>query len=314
MTHGIDVIDDPARTPGEAVYVFAVNHRPNTKYDPENKKDPGHKADSVVEIFHYEIGQESIRHVRTVKHDLMHTPNDIVALSPSSFLVTNDHFYREGGMRALEDLYYGATWSTTVYAEFSADGDKTQRDTDGVKASVALSGLHNNNGLGRGRTPEEIVLASAVGGTVHMGELKRSESGVTIQISDMFEIESTIDNPFYFKDPYANATFDASGFVLAGLSRAINLANNIRSAEGKDGVMVWHAQHRKESESATGASEATKNWEAKLLLHDNGDYIRTASAAALIPIDPSQTHGRREAWLLVTGFMSKNVLAVKIGL
>ncbi|KAM3448959.1 hypothetical protein MY3296_007350 [Beauveria thailandica] len=304
VTHGIDIIDDPLAKLGEAVFVFAVNHRPNQVQD-----SLAPKADSVIEVFHYTIGADFVRHVRTVKHDLIRTPNDILALSPTSFLVTNDHYYRDGLMRVVEDLYSGATWSNTIFVEFEI-GMTEQNETAQVQANVALTGLHNNNGLGRGRTPDEVVLVSAASGEVYFGELKTTTGRVTIDITDTFKADSTLDNPSHFVDPYANDTYDASGFVLAGLSKAVNLAHNSRLADARDGVMIWHLQDR----SAHKSNRGKTSWEARLLLQDNADYIRTASAAVLVATDPAQSNGRREAWLFATGFMSRNMLAVKVGL
>ncbi|KAM3473562.1 hypothetical protein MY8738_008324 [Beauveria namnaoensis] len=304
VTHGIDIIDDPQAKLGEAIFVFAVNHRPNQAQD-----SLAPKADSVIELFHHTIGADFVRHIRTVKHDLIYTPNDILALSPTSFLTTNDHFYRDGLMRVVEDLYSGATWSNTIHVEFQI-GTNEQNETAKVQANVALTGLHNNNGLGRGRTPDEVVLASAASGEVYFGELKTTAGQVTVDVVDTFQADSTLDNPSYFVDPYANDTYDASGFVLAGLSKAINLAHNSWLVDARDGVMIWHLQDRSSPKSKRGKT----SWEARLLLQDNADYIRTASAAVLVATDPAQNNGRREAWLFVTGFMSRNMLAVKIGL
>lgn len=309
VTHGIDIIDDRKTEPGKAIFIFAVNHRPNKAKDPLAQK-----ADSVIELFHHEIGADTARHIRTIKHDLIQMPNDILALTPTSFLVTNDHFYREGLMRVIEDVYSGATWSNTIYVEFeigkTEKGDPKNVEIAQVRANVALTGLHNNNGLGRGRTPNEVVLVSAASGKVHFANLKRTAGQATLEIIDSFQAESTLDNPSYFVDPYANRTFDASGFVLAGLSKGSNLAHNSKLADARDGVMVWHLQNRSQDKTEGGKS----TWEARLLLHDNADYIRTASAAVLIPTDHAQKNGQRQAWLFVTGFMSKNMVAVKIGL
>ncbi|TQV94856.1 serum paraoxonase/arylesterase family protein [Cordyceps javanica] len=304
VTHGIDIIDDPKSKPGEAVFVFAVNHRPNKVKGPLIPK-----ADSVIELFHHKIGTSTARHIRTIKHNLVQTPNDILALSPTSFLVTNDHFYREGFMRIIEDVYSGATWSNTIHVEFRTSTTE-QDETAHVEANVALTGLHNNNGLGRGRTSDEVVIVSAASGEVYFGALQKTAGQVAINVTDTFQADSTLDNPFYFVDPYANATFDASGFILAGLSKAVDLAHNSKLVDARDGVMVWHLQDR----SSRGTKEGKSKWEARLLLQDNADYIRTASAAVLVPADPAQNNGQRQAWLFVTGFMSRNILAVKIGL
>ncbi len=93
----------------------------------------------------------------------------------------------------------------------------------GIDARVALSGLHNSNGLGRGPQPADIAITSAAGGLLHLAEVSadagKGEGEVAISVKETLKLDSTIDNPSYFSDPYANATFDASGYILAGLTR-----------------------------------------------------------------------------------------------
>lgn len=318
ITHGIDVIDDPGRQRGEAVYIFAVNHVPNRDwYEKGNKEAP--KSHSMVEVFHHFIGSKTARHIRSVWDPLIRTPNDIVATSPTSFFVTNDHYYKEGIMRTLEDLYSGAKWSTTIFVEFS--GAETDSDSHGVKASLALDSLHNNNGLAHGRTPQEVLVASCSSGVLHVGinSKKKGSADIpnSITIIESLEVDSIIDNPSYFADPYANSTFDASGFVLSGLSKAADLVKHIRDPDAKDGVMVWkvtplHQGKQQEKVGGDGGKEA--RWSTRLLFEDDGSRIRTASAGVLVAIDPSKDDGRRRARLFVTGFMSKNVVAVTVDL
>ncbi len=311
ITHGIDVIDDPERPVGEAVYIFAVNHVPNSRHFELNDKQAP-KSRSVIEVFHHVIGSEFAKHIRTVWHRLLSTPNDVLALSPTSFLVTNDHFYTEGHMRVVEDIYYGAKWSSTVHVTFSGSGTATH-DADGVDASVALDSLHNNNGIGRGSRPDEVVVVTAASGTVNFGDLVTRDGRVGIHIKSTFAADSSLDNPSYFADPYANSTFDASGYIQCGLTRGGDLSKHIRDPAGKDGVMVWHM-----SDTVQGGEGRKMNdnptWGARLLFEDDASRIRTCSAAVLVAIDPAKENGRRKAWLYVTGFLSKNMVAVKIDL
>ncbi|KJZ75167.1 hypothetical protein HIM_05361 [Hirsutella minnesotensis 3608] len=309
ITHGIDVIDDPDKE-GIAVYIFAVNHRPNPDHF-GNAKTAAPKSHSVVEVFHHVIGTDAVRHLRTVWHPLITTPNDILALSPISFFVTNDHFYREGTPRAIEDVYYGAKWSDTVYVEFKPDDNSATDDSAGVQASVALSGLHNNNGLGHGKSSQDVLIGSAGSGELHLGTRDKQPTNGSHRISvvESVELDSAVDNPSYFADPFANDTYDGSGFILGGLSRGIELMRNVGNPDAKDSVMVWMVTPLRQDGQAGGGS---RGWRKRLIFEDDGSRIRTCSAAVLVAMDPRSQGGQRRARLFVTGFLSKNILAVDI--
>lgn len=48
-------------------------------------------ADSTVEIFETRLGSDTWNHVKTVRHPLLVTPNNLVATGPRSFYASNDH-------------------------------------------------------------------------------------------------------------------------------------------------------------------------------------------------------------------------------
>lgn len=300
ITHGIDVIADPEDK--DSAYIFAVNHVPNPEYlqhvvDGNKDAFGGNKAASQVEIFHHRIGSSTVKYVRSISHALIQTPNDIVALSPTSFYVTNDHHYREGLMRQVEDMYYGAKWSNTIYVEITDTDSKDS--TAGFSASVALTGLHNNNGLGHGRTPNEIAIGSAASGDIHITTVKPDHS---IQVLETIPFDTAVDNPFYYSDPFASGDNDSSGYVSAGLSKACELANNIGIETATEPVMVWLAQRK------------NGKWENKLLFEDDGKRVRSAATAVLVGIDPKVEGGKKKGWLFVTGFYSQHIVAVKVDL
>jgi hypothetical protein len=81
--HGIDYFE---RSPTELTF-FAINHR---------------RTGSVIEVLEYKIGDNVVQYKETIQHDLIETPNDVVALGPRSFYVTNDHRYKSGFWRAIE--------------------------------------------------------------------------------------------------------------------------------------------------------------------------------------------------------------------
>lgn len=302
ISHGIDVIPDPEAVEGQAVYIFAINHVPNQAVFPRDGSSPetdagsAPKAASRIDVFHHVLGSDTAQYKYTIAHPSIETPNDVYALGPKEVLVTNDHYYREGYMRLIEDVWPGATWSNVIHARLTSDGS--------VETNVALDNLHNPNGFGHGRTSDEILLASAVGGNVRLTKL--DEEGKTLVVDDIIDLESTIDNPSWFSDPYADEIAgDASGFVLGGLSRAVELARGAKDPMGREGVMVWYVMPSKTDSG---------KWDKRLLWEDDGSNIRNAATAVLVGIDPKKENGEKKAWLFVTGFSSENTVAVKVDL
>lgn len=299
VTHGIDVIPDTKKPEGEAVYILAINHVPETQ--PSGAKGPG--ARSQLEVFHHVIGSSSAKHLRSVWHPLIRTPNDIFAASPTSIYVSNDHLYRDHGpMRTIEDLYSGAKWTETVHLQL--DSLTAADSAVGVSARVALSGMHNNNGLGHGRSEREILISSCTSGVMLIGQVPAGGEG-NITLTDSVEFPHIVDNPSYFADPYATPGDDRSGFLEAGLGWAIDLARNQRNPDALDPVIVSYAR-----EVSPG------QWQTKVVLEDDGTKIRSSSAAVLVAIDPAIKAGAggRKAWLFATGFLSKSMIAVKVDL
>ncbi|KAL6877425.1 hypothetical protein HDV57DRAFT_146655 [Trichoderma longibrachiatum] len=328
VTHGIDVIDDPDKPEGEAVYIFAVNHKPNPEHYGENGNPKAPKSHSVIELFHHVIGSDKARHVRTIWHPLIVMPNDIFAESPTSFFVTNDHHYAEGLLRAIEDVLPMARWTNVIHVRLenlgSAGGEGG--DSAGVHASVALEKLHNLNGMGHGGGGrDEVLVTSCVSGLLHVGEIRGEDDDTgrkVIRVKEVIEFASPIDNPSYFRDPYANATFDASGIVASGPTRAVEFLENKGKEVVLDANMVWKAtlksgkreeDGRDESKGGTVADDG-KIWDVSLIFEDDGRRIRTSSASVLVAIDPKEEGGRRRAWLLLTGYQASNVIAVKVDL
>lgn len=291
VTHGIDVIEDPEQR--DAVYIFAVNHLPNPAYFEAGEPASVPKAKSQVELFHHVLKSQTIQHVRSIHHPLIETPNDIYAESPVSFYVTNDHLYRDGIMRYVEDLWPSAKWSSIIHVQLEASGQEAS-----VDASVALTGLWNNNGLGHGRSDKEMIISSAAGGELYVSTLQTNHS---VEIQTTIPFDTVTDNPSYYADPYCTEGDDASGFVVAGISQAVYLPVHARDPSATDPSQVWYTRFRPNT-----------GWEKRLLFEDDGSRIRTASAAVLVPAEPKD--GKKLAWLFVTGFMSANMIAVQVEL
>lgn len=240
------------------------------------------------------------------------TPNDILASSTTSFYVTNDHYYRSGLMRHVEDFAWRgvAPWTDTVHVTIDTI-DKTPDDPfTGINATVALTGLHNNNGIGRGEADDILLIGSAASG--ELTRVKRdldAKTNPTLEILEHIQLDTTIDNPVYYHDKYATPGNDASGYILAGMTRAVDLAGDVTSKRPMP-VTVWHVKRDTLVEVVEGKSA----WTKEIIFQDDGKEISTAATAVLVGIDPKETGGKKKGWLFVTGFLSESVVASLIDL
>jgi hypothetical protein len=243
--------------------------------------------------------------MRSVWHPLIRTPNDLYIINERSFYVTNDHFYREGAMKLFEDIAYGtlAPWTDLVHVEITDLHSKD--DAAGVKATVAIKGLHNNNGLSRGRDKDEILIARASAGVL---VLATPAPHPHLKVLDSIQMPCTIDNPSYFHDPYAEVTGrDASGYVLAGLARAAAFPD----PDGLDPVMVWLVRSKPGPQKKRPLKE---QWERRLIFQDGGKVIRSTATALLVAINPEENNGKKQAWLWVTEPVALAIVVSKIDL
>lgn len=297
VTHGIDVIANPSAD--DAVFIFAVNHLPNPDYLP-GKDFP--KARSQIEIFHHVLGTQSVTHVRSVLHNLIKTPNDIIAISPTAFYITNDHFYRDGILRQIEDAIPAAGWSDTIYVQLSTMD--TNNSEDGVSASIAFTGLHNNNGLAHGprisSREEEVLVTGAVSGVFHRLAVNSGEH-YRLKLIESIPMPSNLDNPSYMFDPYGTTEKDISGYILPGLTKGFVFQGTHRERGALHPGAIWYIPKSTEGK-----------WEIRLLYEDDGSKISSTTSAVAVPSEPEG--GNRSAWLFVTGVMADNVIAVRVEL
>lgn len=91
-------------------------------------------------FFHHKIGSDAVTHVRTVWHPLITTPNDNLALSPSSFLITNDHYFREEYMNFFEDVNWLCSWANVGHIRvYLPAGEPTIGDESSTVEFLGLS-------------------------------------------------------------------------------------------------------------------------------------------------------------------------------
>ena len=333
ITHGIDIWY-PSNEPNE-LYIFAINHLANPAHVASSGKI-GPAARSQIELFKHFIGTTEIEYMRSIWHPAVHTPNDIYACDPMSLYVTNDHYNREGLKRSVEDIFsFNAAWSDVIHLIFTPSG---KGEFEMITASRAVEGINNPNGLGHGKNKDEVLINRAAAGILEIArpdydnpypivwnpiykdgsdredtELRwvRDKVHTTevknylprLNITNTVQFPNTVDNPSYFRDPYAKQTGrDASGYVIAGLV----LSSKFPNPTG-DPSNVWLVQ-------PGGAGTDSSKWTRKLIFQDDGKTVSTASTAVLVAIDPTENGGKKQAWLFVTGPMTAGVASMKIDL
>ncbi|XP_075067887.1 serum paraoxonase/arylesterase 2-like [Mixophyes fleayi] len=132
--HGISTYIDEK---DDTVYLFVVNH-PNFK--------------TTVEIFKFAEEENVLLHLKTIKHELLHSVNDIVAVGPESFYATNDFYFTIYTLKLVE-LFFGLTWSNVVYY---SPGDVRE----------VASGFHSSNGIAMSNDKNYIYVADLTGRTI----------------------------------------------------------------------------------------------------------------------------------------------------
>jgi arylesterase/paraoxonase len=97
-----------------------------------------------IEIF--KLKDLELTHIKTLENDLVSTPNDIVLLDEETFYLTNDHKFKTGFMRIIED-YMGLSISNVIFY-------------DGKKFVEAAKGISYANGINYDKNRNLLFVAS----------------------------------------------------------------------------------------------------------------------------------------------------------
>jgi len=141
--------------------LFVVNHQ---------------RTGSSVEIF--DLEGDRLRHVRSVTGELMHSPNDVVAVDSDRFYVTNDHGNTSAFGRTLED-YLRLARSQVLYF-------------DGEQFAVVAEGLKYANGINVSRDGETVYVAATIDGKINVYS-REAGSGALMYRYDI-DLGTGVDN------------------------------------------------------------------------------------------------------------------------
>ena len=111
--HGMSVHKSGGHT-----HVYVVNHQET--YD-------------AVESFTWDAQAQTLTHVKTHRDEQFHSLNDVAAVDPDKFFVTNDHYFVNDILRLIEDFAM-LHWTNLIFY-------------DGHKGTVVDTGLAGANGI-----------------------------------------------------------------------------------------------------------------------------------------------------------------------
>ncbi|KAM8967121.1 serum paraoxonase/arylesterase 2-like [Pelodytes ibericus] len=157
--HGISTYIDEK---DDTVYLFVVNH-PTSK--------------TTVELFKFEEEENVLIHVKTIKHELLQSVNDIIAVGPESFYATNDYYFTDFTMRHVEMLL-GLGWSNVVYYSPS-------------EVKVVAPGFYSANGITMSIDKRYVYVADIFAHTITVLE---KQSNWALSPVKVLTLDTLLDN------------------------------------------------------------------------------------------------------------------------
>ncbi|XP_036038508.1 serum paraoxonase/lactonase 3 [Onychomys torridus] len=169
--HGISTFIDKDNT----VYLYVVNHP---------------HMDSTVEIFKFEEQQRSLIHLKTIKHELLKSVNDIVVLGPEQFYATRDHYFTSYFLVLLE-MIMDFHWTYVLFY--------SPREV-----KVVAQGFSSANGITVSLDQKYVYVADVIAKNIHI--MKKHDNWDLTQVK-VIQLGTLVDN--LTVDP-------ATGDILAG--------------------------------------------------------------------------------------------------
>jgi arylesterase/paraoxonase len=141
--------------------LFVVNH-------------PGDRH--TIEV--YEVGAERLVHRRTLSDPLLRSPNDLVALGPERLYVSNDHGWRDGLPRTVEEWFRIPVSDVVTW--------------DGRGFRVAATGIKLANGIHASADGRSVYVASPTGREIRV--YARDEASGALALQQRVALGTAPDN------------------------------------------------------------------------------------------------------------------------
>lgn len=292
--------------------LFVVNHR----------RDRG-----VIEVFKLRAQPSDIKNPnflrisleweRTLVHDLISTPNSIVALSPNSLLVTNDHYFNRRSHPFLHsfETALALRGGNVIEVRFSSESaervtDSTDQDdspVQDVEAWKTIEGIPFANGLTLNPSGATLVVACSITHTLwYYHRLKPIESNQRVAFTPVGS------RPLNFAPD--NIHFDgAKRLIAAGHPHGLSLLKASMDPENSKpaGSSVAAILHQAETEALN-----PHQTEVRETFVDDGDFFASSTSAILIP-QPTRLNNSLDAdqvvnKLVVSGLYQTGLLECEL--
>ncbi|XP_055445733.1 serum paraoxonase/lactonase 3 [Bubalus kerabau] len=200
--HGMSTFIDKDQT----VYLYVVNHP---------------HMDSTVEIFKFEEQQRSLVYLKTIKHELLKSVNDIVVLGPEQFYATRDHYFTNFFLVLLE-LFMDLRWTQVLF--YSP-----------TEVKVVDRGFSSANGITISLDKKYIYVADVSDKNIHVMKIHDNWDLTQLKV---IQLDTLVDNLTVDPD---------TGDILAGCHpNAIKLLMyNTKDPPGSEALRIQNALSEK---------------------------------------------------------------------
>nr|XP_020738339.1 serum paraoxonase/lactonase 3 [Odocoileus virginianus texanus] len=155
--HGMSTFIDK----DQSVYLYVVNHP---------------HMDSTVEIFKFEEQQRSLVYLKTIKHKLLKSVNDIVVLGPEQFYATRDRYFTN--FLALFEFVMDLRWTHVLFY--------SPREV-----KVVASGFSSANGITISLDKKYIYVADVSDKNIHVMKIQDNWDLTELKV---IQLDTLVDN------------------------------------------------------------------------------------------------------------------------
>ncbi|XP_068828434.1 serum paraoxonase/arylesterase 2 isoform X2 [Capricornis sumatraensis] len=132
---------------------------------------------NTVEIFKFEEEENSLLHLKTIKHELLPSVNDVIAVGPEHFYATNDHYFSDPFLKYLE-TYLNLRWTNVVY--YSPN-----------EVKVVAEGFDSANGINISPDKKYIYVADILAHEIHVLEKHPNMNLTQLKV---LKLDTLVDN------------------------------------------------------------------------------------------------------------------------
>lgn len=167
VSHGISIVTNESFN-----HLFFVNHK---------------RSGSVVSVFKHTKGTDVLEHLHDFKHSAIYTPNSVAAVSSTDIYISNDHFFKNKILRAIEFMVGPIGSTNIVHCKFDSASDQTTCETVVSKLSYA-------NGLEYLANTHEVISAETNRGRVTRYPVLSDNGNLDVANSKSLYLNTGLDN------------------------------------------------------------------------------------------------------------------------